>query len=907
MPAKTLGRALQVLGTALIILGILGYVSMQAFITTWVGPPTTPSPTYPTTPTPHQTATFTATHTPTQPTTTAITTTTQHQTTTTTSTPGAPLNTAYTIRSLYSDEVTQELLPLMKSEHLSAPYVGWLREALSEAGPSDYDYEEVLTTSVTSDGSWPGLSDAVFLGSARVSIVSNGSGGLIVTSAMSSGGAYFIIHAYVLNKDAWLDTLAKSVTIIGDSNIGDASTDRYLMLRSMLHDNITGVRTEYVLWRVFIEGKGSYLINTEDGEIIPVRGAYLLLEIPRYFYISNCCSMKRDEGSSTAEAMFWALIGYPAFSLATALLYPEGADELSIYEDAIQVAKAMISTAINRPWEDSYIQVSDSYSIWYSPAPTTINRFADWGCTAGTLAAATIANYALGLAIGVAANLTGYYSLAPGSGVGAFAVVPSSITGAMVAKGHPLFIDTDGDGLTDSAIPLIPCSIDLNFSTVWALTIYGPQRYLSTAPYENDYFRHELLINYSRMPKWAQMPWDETLRHSIVSVGYAPTSPYSSPSFYVIRKPLNPNYLASPSPDAVPPYALATWSVPAEVLEKYQETGWVVPEDLAYYGEVSNVSYIMPIDLWQHAVYQVLSTDLSTYFMSAPPGASAYGGPVDYVIGYGPSDNARRYLHTDPFPFIATEKEDVVVPGADVVRAEDIIVELSPQYEGVSTQYGVIKVFTTYSGCAKPYLTGYEEINVSVTPVPQMNETFYLTVIIKGGRPVAASLTPTPPRTVTLSAGEKTLRLILTYPSPQVRQPNTMVVHHVLTITLPPQTLTPGIGGAVSQGNNTAIIYSLITQPGNESITYVVKGYAIQGSYAELFIQAYGVPPSNYEANTTLLSAVQAPPGTEPIISSVTFGTGLTVFVATTVPLADGLHLVCEIPALKTTIEVMPS
>ncbi len=280
MGRRALGRALQVLGMTLIALGIVGYLPL-------------PSPQVGTPPQQTQTQPPLATAQPTitqgqgaSPTTTTIPATTE-------------LAGPWVIRSLYGENLTNELWALIRegAHYPNNEYVEWLVQAINGVPGG---YEAVLTTALTGGGGWRRLSPkASVIGSAEVLLLEDGSAGLIVTPVIDSDGAYFIIHGFAYPHGEWVDLFTRTYLLMGDLRAFDPLGPRTAAI-DFLYNQLHSIRAETVLWRVFIEGRGSYIENEETGETIPVKGAYLLLEIPRLFYTLKIGPYLTDQQSGAS-------------------------------------------------------------------------------------------------------------------------------------------------------------------------------------------------------------------------------------------------------------------------------------------------------------------------------------------------------------------------------------------------------------------------------------------------------------------------------------------------------------------------------------------------------------------------------------------------------------------------------
>ncbi len=142
--------------------------------------------------------------------------------------------------------------------------------------------------------------------------------------------ALAIIYAGINDTAVWDKLIARYVVLsgLGYKTVRDALLQIYSTYR------YGGYRPGLVLWRIPFPSRGGRIII--DGRPIPL-DALVALSMPIYPLTSSLGWLEQ-----TAETLYWALVGQPAFSLALRLTYPPGASRREIYvEDLPKIIRAI--------------------------------------------------------------------------------------------------------------------------------------------------------------------------------------------------------------------------------------------------------------------------------------------------------------------------------------------------------------------------------------------------------------------------------------------------------------------------------------------------------------------------------------------------------------------------------------
>lgn len=246
-----------------------------------------------------------------------------------------------TVHSLMGPGLTRGLWWGMRDFNASDPrvaaYIRWLQEAqepdpgkaLNVAWYPRYHYWW-FNDRYRWNGSAPGNDSVVRMGVIRLPY----GAALVVTAFQNGSDVNVIIHGTIINQTAWLDLLSRVFLFMGESLDGFGPSvigeillvnDYYHLVRSSFFNYTNGelkehVATDWVLWRVELDGHGSTL---EVGNATMRLGKiYVLLEMPAYWPSDREFYEEKTAYWRAVEYAYWDIVGEPAFALAINLKYP---------------------------------------------------------------------------------------------------------------------------------------------------------------------------------------------------------------------------------------------------------------------------------------------------------------------------------------------------------------------------------------------------------------------------------------------------------------------------------------------------------------------------------------------------------------------------------------------------------
>ena len=349
------------------------------------------------------------------------------------------------LRSLGGPKLNEELWSHMREWSAGdiqvSLYLEWLRNALSPepwmaflmAWYQPYQYHWFDNVEVwEAEPPLPG-------GPVRIGVVRLAFGAaLIVTAYPFEGHVDIVVHGTIVDGEGWKKLLARAAMFYTPSDSpGGSDAERRAEILYLLANSSASLRTDWSLWRIHIEGRGSTLYS--EGSVIPVSNIYVLLEMPSYTVIGEG-TREAEHYFYAAEPLYWLVVGYPALSLALHLAYPENTDPWMLYRRAADLARSIALTGVRHPGGVN----RGSYS-----APFLVRQAGTGVCNEQSRASMLLASNALGA-------LTAYASLYyrdlgrtwPEHAV-SLLIYPSSVSEVRGTVELP--VDVDEDGVNDTA------------------------------------------------------------------------------------------------------------------------------------------------------------------------------------------------------------------------------------------------------------------------------------------------------------------------------------------------------------------------------------------------------------------------------------------------------------------------
>ena len=389
-----------------------------------------------------------------------------------------------TIRSIHGDQLTREFWVKMKEYNTSDPrihpYIQWLRWAFDDPSKALNVrwYPRYHYWWFNNRYGWDGFPNTTLARIGRIQLPYGAT--LIVTALPDQNGVDVVVHGTLTDPTSVLNLTAQSLIYMTSNAIPPDffhKTYNYARLR--------GVQTDWVLWRIEIDGHGSSLVV--DGADHPIRKVYLLLEMPVYVAEENTT----ENGWNTKyylwepEYLYWVLLGYPAFGLAFNLAYPPNYDVWSIYRNDVNdlIHEVFIDTG--------YCGSRDSspYPYWKLGFMSEDNIFTTFmfravGC--GVCEDHSEATTMLASVMGVYSSVV----ILPAYGMEhalSVLVLPSSVGLRGPVK---LGVDVDGDGVPDTGDVIVDTGglsdeyINENIEEVW---MYPPLQWRPVWVELNEY------------------------------------------------------------------------------------------------------------------------------------------------------------------------------------------------------------------------------------------------------------------------------------------------------------------------------------------------------------------------------------------------------------------------------------
>jgi hypothetical protein len=421
------------------------------------------------------------------------------------------------LRSLGGRELNEGFWSLMPEygadDRELSPYLEWLREALSEkpreaVGMAWYQPYEYYWFDNEEDwvGEPPPCRGPLRMGLLRLPFGAT----LVVTAYSFEGHLDMVIHATIVDGDAWRKLLARGAMFYTVESLGRTDITRRSEVLHGLAGSKAFLRTGWALWRIRLEGRGSFLEMNYSRT--PLGNIYVLLEMPIYTVVYGA------EGGEhyfyAAEALYWSVAGAPALGLALNLAYSEGVDPMLAYIEAVSIVRSIALINVSYP--------GNLYRNLYG-TPFLLRHAGTGVCNEQSRASLMIAANSLGMAT---AYVSLYYKDINEAWL-EHAVALQVHASSLMGKGLPagvikLPVDVDGDGLNDTASIIVdtaglkPEEVEARMISLY---IIPPLRYTylsggseaepaSLIPL-NDYIGAVEAME--SLPAWLKPPWLDTL------------------------------------------------------------------------------------------------------------------------------------------------------------------------------------------------------------------------------------------------------------------------------------------------------------------------------------------------------------------------------------------------------------
>ncbi len=191
-----------------------------------------------------------------------------------------------TIVSLNGEEITEQLWSKMRDYNAGdpavKPYIDWLRKALA---PEPHDalnvpwYPRYRYYWFNDRHGWSvplPYEDSI----TRIGLVKLPFGvGLVVTAYHASDGLTIIVHGTVINETEWRELLSRTVAFAPYPSPPIYGWESWGVMAGDFYNNPKArYITNWVLWRISLEGHGSYL---DTGKVkAPIKKVVVLIEMP---------------------------------------------------------------------------------------------------------------------------------------------------------------------------------------------------------------------------------------------------------------------------------------------------------------------------------------------------------------------------------------------------------------------------------------------------------------------------------------------------------------------------------------------------------------------------------------------------------------------------------------------------